>query len=409
MSLTSPANRLRGGETPSIPEAYRTSSRIAVLLRSSHLGSRLSTFSEDPTQQGVEMKPRYTNFLLVVFCATAAQGVMSTAAAQSRISDAGVWEVPRTSDGHPDLQGNWTNVTLTPFEREVGSGPLFTWEEVEDIERVTEGCPPNPGTVECGREDSQGDESLSNESRLSGAEYNEVYWDRGSTVAIVDGEPRTSLVTRPSDGRRPALTPEGERRIEKYEALRDQFGPYDHPELRPLGERCVVSFGSSAGPPMMPNTAYNNNYTIVQNADHVMILAEMVHDVRIIRLGDSRPMPRDIRPWFGDSWGRWEGNTLVVETTNIHPDQMFRGIPPSEHLKVIERLTRVDEETILYEFTVEDPTTYTEPWGGEIPFKRFEDLLYEYACHEGNYSLYGVLSGARYQETIEAQEPTELR
>ena len=355
------------------------------------------------------MKPRYTNLFLVVLCVTAAQGVMSTAAAQSPSSDAAVWEVPRTSDGHPDLQGNWTNVTLTPFEREEGRGPVFTWEEVEEIERVTEGCPADPGTVECGREDNQGDGSLSNESRLRGAEYSEVYWDRGSRVAIVNGEPRTSLVTRPSDGRRPPLTPEGERRIEEYDALRDQFGPYDHPELRPLGERCVVSFGSSAGPPMIPNTAYNNNYTIVQNAAHVMILAEMVHDVRIIRLGDPKPMPRDIRPWFGDSWGRWEGNTLVVETTNIHPDQRFRGIPPSEHTKVIERLTRVDEETILYEFTVEDPTTYTESWGGEIPFKRFEDPLYEYACHEGNYSLYGVLSGARYQESMAAQEETEPR
>ena len=347
------------------------------------------------------MKTRYTTFLLVVFCATAAQGVMSTAAAQSPSSAAGGWEVPRTSDGHPDLQGNWTNGTLTPFEREEGRGPVFTREEVGDIERGTEGCPPNPGAVECGREDNQGDESLSNERRLSGAEYNEVYWDRGSTVAIVGGEPRTSLLTRPSDGRRPALTPEGEQRVEEYEALRDQFGAYDHPELRPLAERCLSP--NSAGPPMIPNTGYNNNYTIIQNADHIMIMAEMVHDVRIIRLGEPKPLQKEIRPWHGDSWGRWEGNTLVVETTNIHPDQMFRGIPPSEPMKVIERLTRVDEETILYEFTVEDPTTYTEPWGGEIPFKKFEDLLYEYACHEGNYSFSGVLSGARYQERMEVE------
>ncbi len=355
------------------------------------------------------MKSRHTAFLLVVSCATATQGVMSTAAAQSRTSDAGGWEVSRISDGHPDLQGNWTNVTLTPFEREEGRGPVFTWEEVEDIERVTEECPANPGSVACGREDNQGDDSLTNERRLSGAEYSEVYWDRGTRVAIVNGQPRTSLVTRPADGRRPALTPEGERRVEEYEALRDQFAPYDHPELRPLGERCIVSFGSSAGPPMMPNTAYNNNYTIVQTADHVVIMTEMVHDVRVIQLGEPKPLPAHMRPWFGDSWGRWEGNTLVVETTNIHPDQRFRGIPPSENMKVIERLTRIDEETILYDFTIEDPMIYTEPWGGEIPFKRFDDLLYEYACHEGNYSLEGVLSGARYQESLEAQEETDQR
>ena len=136
----------------------------------------------------------------------------------------------------------------------------------------------------------------------------------------------------------------------------------------------------------------------MQNADHVMIVAEMVHDVRIIRLGEPRPLPKENRPWFGDSWGRWEGNTLVVETTNLHPSQAFRGIPHSEDMKVIEKFTRVDEGTILYDFTIEDPKTYTESWGGEIPFKKFNDLLYEYSCHEGNYALSAVLSGARYQE-----------
>ena len=346
------------------------------------------------------MKTRYTTLLLVALCAIVLQGLTSTAAAQSPTTDAAGWEVPRTSDGHPDLQGNWTNGTLTPFEREEGRGPVFTSEEVEVLERGIEGCPANPGTVECGREDNQADGSLSNERRLSGAEYNEVYWDRGSTIAIVNGEPRTSLLTHPADGRRPPLTPEGERRVAEYGALRDQFGAYDHPELRPLAERCISP--RAAGPPMLPG-GYNNNYTIVQNADHVMIVTEMVHDLRIIRLGEPEASPKDLRPWHGDSWGRWEGNTLVIETTNIHPDQMFRGILPTESLKVIERLTRADQETILYEFTLEDPTTYTESWGGQIPLKRFEDRLYEYACHEGNYSFSGVLSGARYQERLEAE------
>ena len=193
--------------------------------------------------RGHKVMSRYSALLLAVLCATSAPGVVSTAAAQARASDAGKWEVPRTPDGHPDLQGNWTNSTLTPFEREEGKGPLFTSEEVDALERPagqTEGCPPNPGTVACGRADNQGDRSLTNERRLSGAEYNEVYWERGSRVAIVDGEPRTSLVTHPANGRRPALTPEGERRVKEYEDFRDQFGLYDHPELRPFAERCIL-------------------------------------------------------------------------------------------------------------------------------------------------------------------------
>ena len=353
---------------------------------------------------------------LVVFCATAALGVVSTAAAQNRASDTGKWEIPRTPDGHPDLQGNWTNMTLTPFEREEGKGPVFTSEEVDALEQPagqTEGCPPRPGTVACGRVDNQGDESLSNERRLSGAEYNEVYWDRGSRVAIVDGEPRSSLVTHPVDGHLPALTPEGERRVQESEDFGSRFGLYDHPELRPLGERCII-LGSPSGPPMIPNTAYNGNYTIVQTADHVMIMTEMVHDVRIIRIGDGPRLPPHIRPWFGDSWGRWEGDVLVVETTNIDLRQEFSANVgatlagaedprPSEQMQVTERFSRVDEETILYEFTVDDPTMYTEVWGGQIPMTVLHDKLYEYACHEGNYGLENVLRGARYQERMEAQ------
>ena len=347
--------------------------------------------------------------LLAALCACAANGVVSTAAAQARTSDAGEWEVPRTPDGHPDLQGSWTNVTLTPFEREEGKGPVFTREEVDAIERPTgqtDGCPINPGTVACGRPERT---TGTAEARLSGQEYSEVYWDRGSRVAIVDGEPVSSLITYPANGRRPPLTAEAERRIQEYQDFRSQFGQYDHPELRPLAERCIVSFGSSAGPPMIPNTAYNSNYIIVQTADYVMIKAEMVHDVRIIRLGEPDPLPAHVRPWFGDSWGRWEGDVLVVETTNINPNQTFLGIRPTERLKVTERFTRVDEETFLYAFTVDDPTTYSQVWGGVIPYKRFNDKLYEYACHEGNYGLTAVLSGARYQETMEAQESSDAR
>ena len=336
--------------------------------------------------------------VLAVLSATAVCGAYSTGSAQARARDAGQWEVSRTPEGHPDLQGNWTNSTLTPFERAEDRGPVFSWEEVEEIERPSGDCPPNPGSVACGREARTGSDA----ARLSGQEYNEVYWERGTSIAVVNGEPRTSLVTHPANGRIPALLPDAERRLQESRDFRSQFEEYDHPELRPFAERCIL-FGSPVGPPMIPVGAYNANYIIVQTADHVMIMSEMVHDVRIIRIGEPNPLPSQVRPWFGDSWGRWEGDALVVETTNINPKQTYQGVPPSEHMKVTERFTRVDEETILYEFTVEDPTTYAQAWGGEIPIRKLDAQLYEYACHEGNYSLEGVLSGARYRERTEAQ------
>ena len=311
--------------------------------------------------------------------------------------------IPRTPEGIPDLQGNWSNSTLTPFQREEGRGPVFTWEEVAELEQGLDGCPPNPGTVECGREDNQDDASLTNEVRLRGAEYNEVYWERGTRIAIVNGEPRTSLVTRPRDGRIPARTEAAQQALRERQEFRSRFEPYDHVELRPFAERCIL-FGSPSGPPMMPVGAYNSNYVIVQTPDHVMIMSEMVHDARIIRLGDPNPLAKHVRPYFGDSWGRWEGDTLVVETTNISPSQLISGGPLSEDARVTERFTLVDPETILYEFTVDDPKTFVEAWGGEIPINRLHARVYEYACHEGNYSLEGVLSGARYQEAMEAAE-----
>ena len=317
--------------------------------------------------------------LFLVLClATVALGSVSSAAAQAPATASGEWVVPRTPDGHPDLQGNWSSVTITPFEAR--------------IERGAQPSDPNRAPLQAG-------------GRVGG--YNNVYIDRGTNIAIVSGEPRSSIVTSTSDGRVPPLTPEGERRRAEYREFRGQFGQYDHPELRPLGERCIMSFGSSAGPRMIPNTFYNN-YTIVQTADHVLIMAEMVHDARIIRIGDGPRLPDYVRPWMGDSWGRWEGDVLVVETTNLHPLQRFRG-NSSDHLRVIERFSRVDEETILYQFTIHDPTTYARPWGGEVPMKALDDLLYEYACHEGNYSLSGILSGARYQERLDGQVPAELR
>ncbi len=317
----------------------------------------------------------------------------STAAAQSAASDAAAWQVPRTPHGHPDLQGNWTNATLTPVQRPEGLGPVLSPEQVTEIE--------------AGQAPSHRPEVLTDNGywRRFGdgvdAAEGAAPTEAGDRVAVVNGVARSSLITTPADGRVPELTPEGRRRIEVLAELKSEFGPYDHPELLPLEDRCLVSFGSNAGPPMLPNYFYLSNYTIVQNADHVMIMTEMVHDVRIIRLGEPAPLPNDIRPWFGDSWGRWEGDTLVVETTNLNPDHALRGVPPSEDRRVIERFTRVAEESILYEFMIDDLTMYDSVWGGQVPFERLNDQLYEYACHEGNYSLSHTLSGARYQETSE--------
>lgn len=312
------------------------------------------------------------------------------------------WKVPMTVFGHPDLQGNWTNATLTPFERPPGWERALSWEEVTKIEQ---------GQAELVARKAQASDPERSPPPEGGTHpvcidsptscYNEFYREPGDRVAVINGEPRSSLVTNPADGRVPSLTARGRGRVEESRAVSRRFGAYDHPEVRPLAERCIVSFGSSAGPPMLPNYWYNNNYTIIQNPDYVVIMAEMVHDVRIIRLGDGSSLPSDVRPYFGDSRGWWEGNTLVVETTNLKPEHTFRGVPPSEDLRVIERFTRTDEKSITYEFTINDPTTYTEVWGGEVPFTWLDGQVYEYACHEGNYSLPNVLSGARYQEKNE--------
>jgi len=344
---------------------------------------------------------RYCASLLALCAASVVAGPVSLSAAQTVSSASGAWVVPRTPDGHPDLQGNWNNGTLTPFERAEGRGSVFTSEEVarreqRAVDRVVSGAQPS---------------DLDRPLLAAGGDigsYNNVYFERGLRVATVNGEPRSSLITNPPNGRRPPLTPEAERLRQERREFNRQFGEADHPENLSLTVRCLM-FGSNVGPPMVPNGAYNNNYTIVQTAGYLVIQAEVVHDTRIIRIGDGPRLPDHVRPWMGDSWGRWEGDALVVETTNMYPLHTFRGIRPTKDLKVIERFTRIDQETILYEFTIDDPTTYTEPWGGEIPMKALHGQLYEYACHEGNYSLVGILSGARYQERMSYQNPDELR
>jgi len=330
---------------------------------------------------------------LVAFCvAIALLGPVSSVAAQAASSTSGEWVVPRTPDGRPDLQGNWSSATITPLQRPEGQDLVLTWEEVE----VREGRA--AGFLDAVSRPSDPDRSAPRAGGGVGG-YNGIYIDRGDKVAKVYGEPRSSLITHPADGRTPELTPAARARRAERRESRSQFGQYDHPELRPLGERCLVSFGSNAGPPMLPNGFYNNNYTIVQTPDHVVIMAEMVHDARIIKIGDGPRLPEHIRPWMGDSWGHWEGDVLVVETTNIHPLHRYSG----EEMKVIERFSRMAEDAVLYEFTIDDPSTYTEPWGGQVPMMALNDRLYEYACHEGNYALSNILSGARYQERLEAE------
>ena len=356
------------------------------------------------------MIAHYSASFLVLGLAGASVGVAPLSAAAVELTpDQQQWVMPRTSDGHPDLQGNWSNATITPLGRPRGQGPVLTPDQVAEIEgRREEFIEVLSATSDPDREAPAvggvrtGDFAFDAASGGTGG-YNYVYIDGGDRVAIYNGESRSSLVTNPADGRIPSLTPEARQRRSERSELNRQFGAYDNPENRPLSDRCLMSFGSNAGPPMLPNYFYNNNYTIVQTADHIMIMTEMVHDVRIIRMGERVPLPEQVRPWMGDSWGHWEGDTLVIETTNLHPLQRFNG-NPSDNLKVIERLTRVDQSTINYEFTIIDPETYTAEWGGEVPMKALEGLIYEYACHEGNYALGAILSGARYQERLEAED-----
>ena len=280
-------------------------------------------------------------------------------------------KIPRTPDGHPDLQGTWDFAQLTPFERPgnfAGKSSLSD-EEAEEFAQQR---------IETGNKDNRGGGAAADVERA----YNDFWWDFGKRVAK-----QTSLVVDPPDGRVPPLTTAAQKRAA------DRRGKYDNPEERPLAERCVIGFNS--GPPMIPS-AYNNNMQLVQTRDHVVILNEMIHSARIIDLNGRPHRPKNMRYLTGDSVGHWEGDTLVVDTTNYAQDGNFRGSDANLHL--IERFTRVDAETLRYEFTVDDPTTWTGKWSVSIPMTRTDDLMYEYACHEGNRALAGVLMGARYQE-----------
>ena len=277
-----------------------------------------------------------------------------------------------------DLGGVWTNTTITPLERpaEFAGKQFFTPEEAAKFEHETNQ-----------RNDADNRES-SPEADVNHA-YNQFWWDRGTKVGA---GLRTSLIIDPPDGRVPPLTPAAQKRMQEQFA-RSREHSTDGPEDRALTERCIL--WPTAGPPMLPSF-YNNEYQIVQSRDSVAIVVEMIHDVRIIPL-DGRPhLASNIRQWLGDSRGHWEGDTLVVDTTNFTGKSRFRGA--DENLHLTERFTRVSPDVIQYEFTVDDPTAFTKPWTARIPFNKTTERVYEYACHEGNYALTDILAGARAAE-----------
>jgi hypothetical protein len=305
-----------------------------------------------------------------------------SAAAQSRPAAPKKWTNPRTADGQPDLQGIWSNATITPFERspDLAGKEYFSEQEAAEYEKKVL------------REGNRDRRSSDPTADLKGA-YNEFWFDRGTRVVPTR---RTSIVVDPPDGRVPALTPTAQRAAAARETIarRPPEGPEDLPPI----VRCLV--WPTSGPPMLP-TAYNNFYQIVQGPGYVAILTEMIHDMRIIPL-DGRPhLPANIRQWMGDSRGRWEGNTLIVDTTNFTDKTNLSG--SDQNLHVIERFTRTAESTIMYEFTIDDPTAFTRAWKGEVPLLKAPGPIYEYACHEGNYAMEGILKGARAQEKAGAE------
>ena len=282
---------------------------------------------------------------------------------------------PRAASGQPDLEGLWTNAALTRVERpDVFPTVVVPLEAAKAFESGSRGKPPL--TDDVGQADTE-------------------WWELGGALARIDGEARSAWVVDPADGRLP-YSEEGRR------LMAAPPPGFDGPESRPPMERCLTAIGTPVGPPML-NAPYNNNYQIVQSRGEVAIVVEMNHDVRIIRLGGRHPPP-SVRTWGGDSIGRWDGETLVAETTNFHPAESVRGAPSigrffiSPDATVVERFTRTGADEIRYEATVEDPRAYVRPWRLEMALRRTKGPMFEFACHEGNYSLPGILAGARAAE-----------
>ena len=311
-------------------------------------------------------------------------------------------EPPRTPWGDPDLGGIWDFRTITPLERPSAlAGKVFlSDEEAADFEERTL-------------------ERLDFDRRDGGARfdveraYNNFWWDWGDKLT---DDKRTSLIVDPADGRIPAMTPEAKdadraRRRSGGRPVRERvlIGSKAHgPEDLGLSERCLLGF--NAGPPMLPS-AYNNNLQLFQSPGYVVLLNEMIHDARVIPLDGRSHLDERIRQWTGDSRGRWEGDTLVVDSTNFTDktpsfSSIIGAMGSGATLHLIERFTRVSADTLLYEFTIDDPHTFTASWTAAIPMKKTDGPLFEYACHEGNYGMANLLSGARAQErAVQAKNP----
>jgi len=307
--------------------------------------------------------------VVVLALATVPVAAGQSAAAANKSS-----EVPRAADGHPDLSGIWDYRTITPLERpsELAGKEAITDEESADLEKKT---------VQARNQDRR--DGAGTDADVARA-YNDFWWDFGKKVV----KNRTSLVVDPADGRIPALTPEGKMRADAATAARQR--PAAGPEDRNLWERCITRTL-----PRLPG-AYNNNLQIVQTPGTVALQQEMIHEVRIIPL-DGRPhVDQGIRQWLGDSRGHWEGGSLVIDTTNFSDKSEFRGANSNLHL--VERFTRVDADTLNYQITIEDPSTWTKPWTVVVPMTKNSETIYEYTCHEGNYGMFGILTGARAQE-----------
>lgn len=296
------------------------------------------------------------------------------------------YEPPRTSAGKPDLQGVWSSATATAMERPAGYPLVITREQADKIEGGTlfnqrmktqaSYVDPKEGAPEKGK------------PLPPVGNYDVAYTDPGSRVISIGGELRSSWIVYPENGKIPALTPEG-KKIQSASPQRIGSG-YDNPEERGLGERCILLSG---GPPFRSGL-YNNNIQIVQTPDNVMMMVEMVHDVRVARFS-SEHRKDGIQQWMGDAIARWEGDTLVLETNGMHPAQRSERTVLSAEGKITERFTRISDRQILYQFEVNDPKTYTGVWRGETALNRLDESMFEYACHEGNYGLHNILLGGR--------------
>ena len=317
-------------------------------------------------------------------------------------------KIPRTPDGKPDMQGTWDVSTLTPLERAAEFKSLIiSDEEAKKIEGV------ESSRIERAAQPSSGDRDAPKVDGNVGG-YNYFWIARGNGALHINGKARSSVIVDPPDGKVPEQLPQAKQRnagargsvaLPQSDAPENVVargaGAFDDIELRPLAERCIMAFGSSSGPPTLPNYFYNNLKQIVQTPNQVLLFVEMIHDARIVGINAAHA-PSHVRSWMGDSVAKWEGDTLVIETTNFTHKTRYRG--SSQDLKVIERMTLTDENTILYQFTIDDPKTWARPWSGEYTWNRTKDQIYEYACHEHNYAMEDIMKGERLLDAEREQE-----